>query len=203
MKIHPYVISSALLLVLGIAAVLTIISVGLLVEAILDWRSLLYFPGDPPTAEMMAIPSLLGLVLCAIGLAANHVRTLARNEARFVRLGSLAVLIPLALCLLVSSGSLVYRRFSPAWMDVRKGIREVGDAVLVASGGNKKRILARSEFVSLKNQFIPSPIEVRLDGFGIVHLRMAHADYPYVGVDFGEGRNALFDPDTMLCTYSD
>jgi hypothetical protein len=26
---------------------------------------------------------------------------------------------------------------------------------------------------------------------------------PYVGVDFGEGQDAVFDPDTMLCTYAD
>jgi hypothetical protein len=32
---------------------------------------------------------------------------------------------------------------------------------------------------------------------------MAHGVYPYVGVDFGGGANALFDPRTMICTYSD
>jgi hypothetical protein len=26
---------------------------------------------------------------------------------------------------------------------------------------------------------------------------------PYVGVSFGEGRNAVFDLTTMICTYSD
>jgi hypothetical protein len=94
-------------------------------------------------------------------------------------------------------------RLSPPWLPVRAGIRSSGDAILAASGGDRTRTLSLTEFTTLKARFMPTPVAVQLRGFGTVHLRMAHGVYPYVGVDFGEGMNALFDPRTMLCTYSD
>lgn len=36
-----------------------------------------------------------------------------------------------------------------------------------------------------------------------VRLRIMQTTPPYVGVDFGEGANAVFDPKTMICLYSD
>ena len=86
---------------------------------------------------------------------------------------------------------------------MRTGISHYGEVILEASGGNKSGLLSKDEFARLKQQFIPSPVEVELAGFGPVHLRMAHGIYPYVGVDFGEGRNAFFNPNTMVCKYSD
>ncbi len=50
---------------------------------------------------------------------------------------------------------------------------------------------------------MPQPVSIRLAGFGTVSLRMAHRVYPYVGVDFGSGSHALFDPRTMICSYAD
>jgi hypothetical protein len=32
---------------------------------------------------------------------------------------------------------------------------------------------------------------------------MMSGAYPYYGVDYGDGRNAMFDLATMVCTYSD
>ena len=59
------------------------------------------------------------------------------------------------------------------------------------------------EFRRFHDRFLPQPVSVALPGYGTVHLRMAHGVYPYVGVDFGGGANAFFDPRTMICTYSD
>jgi len=36
-----------------------------------------------------------------------------------------------------------------------------------------------------------------------VKLRIMQTTPPYVGVDFGNGANAVFDPHTMICIYSD
>jgi len=88
------------------------------------------------------------------------------------------------------------------WREVRNGIRQYGDAI-AAAAGSQGRLLTEEEFHRLHDQFMPEPIPVTLRGYGIVRLRMAHRVYPYVGVDFGGGANAIFEPRTMLCTYSD
>jgi hypothetical protein len=55
----------------------------------------------------------------------------------------------------------------------------------------------------LRQRYVPTPVVLQLPGWGPVQLRMAHGIPPYVGIDFGDGGHALFDPVTMLCTYSD
>ena len=50
---------------------------------------------------------------------------------------------------------------------------------------------------------IPSPT-IFLNGLSKpVKIRIMSTNPPYVGADFGEGRNAIFDLTTMICTYSD
>ena len=79
----------------------------------------------------------------------------------------------------------------------------LGDEILAASGGHRDRVLTRTEFDRLRQRFMPKPAPVPLAGFGNVHLYMGSSTYPYIGVDFGDGHNAHFDPDTMICTDSD
>src|SRR5262249_42097167 len=96
----------------------------------------------------------------------------------------------------------ILERQDARWAAVRNGIRQYGDRI-AAAVGDKDRVLSHEEFVEFKRRFLPTPIPVRLPGYGTVSLRIAHGVYPYVGVDFGGGANALFDPRTMMCTYSD
>ena len=59
-------------------------------------------------------------------------------------------------------------------------------------------MLTEEEFRRFHERFLPQPLPVALQGYGTVHLRMAHGVYPYIGVDFGGGANALFDRRTMF-----
>jgi hypothetical protein len=96
----------------------------------------------------------------------------------------------------------IAERHDARWASLRAGMREQGDRI-AAAAGSRDRVLSHDEFIRFREEFVPTPIPMRLPGYGMVSLRMAHGVYPYVGVDFGHGANALFDPDTMFCTYSD
>ena len=94
-------------------------------------------------------------------------------------------------------------RHGQEWSEVRAAIRTYGDKIKKASN-NAPEPLSSELFEKLKLQIIPSPIELRFPhGDAPVHLRMAHAIYHYVGVDFGNGANAFYEPATMYCTYAD
>jgi hypothetical protein len=157
------------------------------------------FPGDPPLFEML---------IYAAGIAAAiHIPVwlLARwfwtGPCGFV--ASLSRICSIvSLMMFVGAGAGILERRDARWAAVRSGIRTYGDEIAGAAG-DKHRVLSHEEFEQLKVRFVPVPVPVRLSGYGMVTLRMAHGVYPYVGVDFGGGANALFDPDTMICTYSD
>ena len=162
------------------------------------------WPGDAPTLDLGFVFGLCGLVPALVGCA------LFRRELRADRLGSAARLpfgtatagLGLVLCSLLISGAAIGYRHTPAWQQVRAAIMHYGDEV-AADVGDRTRVLSREQFDTLRQKHVPRPIPVVLPGWGVVHIRMAHAVYPYVGVDFGEGRNAFFEPRSMLCTYSD
>jgi len=160
-----------------------------------------YFPGDPPFLDIAISPAVVSLCLSSIcWLALRFVPPLA--FARQARAITRAFLIATSVSVLVAVGGVAFR-FTGPWDSIRAAVPRYGDEILAASGGSKSHVLTPEEFTSLKQRFMPKPVAVQLPGFGVVHLRMAHGIYPYVGVDFGNGMNALFDPSTMYCTYSD
>ena len=156
------------------------------------------FPGDPP---------LFDLVIYAAGIAAVInvpawlvVRQLAGPRVPPASLPRLCSILSLAMFATSVIG--ILERHDARWADIRNGIRRYGDAIASAAG-DRNRFLSHEEFEKFKRDFMPTPVPVRLAGYGTVTLRMAHGVYPYVGVDFGGGAHALFDPRTMICTYSD
>jgi hypothetical protein len=158
------------------------------------------FPGDPPIFDLLIVPAALSSVL-ALTLWLVLRRSTKTTATRFLASGILAAAIfSAATCGACAAG--ILERHDARWTAVRRGIREYGDAI-AAAAGDKHHVLTPDEFERLHERFMPKPIAVDLPGFGTVHLRMAHGVYPYVGVDFGNGANALFDPRTMICTYSD
>lgn len=156
------------------------------------------FPGDPP---------LFDLLIYSAGIATMVNLPLAVIVGRFGQRKGLVLSIPrlcsaLALVMFIGSAAGILERHDARWRAVRNGIREYGDLVAGAAG-DKNRVLTEEEFRRFRERFLPQPLPVALPGYGTVHLRMAHGIYPYIGVDFGGGANALFDPRTMFCTYSD
>jgi hypothetical protein len=156
------------------------------------------FPGDPP---------LFDLLIYGAGIATMVNLPLAVIVGRFGQRSGLVLSIPrlcsvLAVIMFIGSAAGILERQDARWRAVRNGIREYGD-LIAAAAGDKNRVLTEEEFRRFRERFLPQPLPVTLPGYGTVHLRMAHGVYPYVGVDFGGGANALFDPRTMICTYSD
>jgi hypothetical protein len=156
------------------------------------------FPGDPP---------LFDLLIYGAAIATTVNLPLAVIVGRFGQRSGLVLSIPrlcsaLAVIMLIGSAAGILERQDARWRAVRTGIREYGD-LIAAAAGDKNRVLTEEEFRRFHARFLPQPLPVTLPGYGTVHLGMAHGVYPYVGVDFGGGANALFDPRTMICTYSD
>ncbi len=154
------------------------------------------FPGDPPLFDMVWLPAGVSSVTSALVLAATR---WAGGGMPPRRAGIASALLSGTLCMLCVAG--IAQRHSPRWADVRNGIRTYGDAIAAAAG--HRGMLSWEEFAALRARFLPTPVPVQLPGHGDVRLRMARRSYPYVGVDFGDGRNAQFDPATMVCIYAD
>ena len=157
------------------------------------------FPGDPPLFDLLiyagAITAMVNLPLAFL------VKRLAGQSRRL--LGSIPRLCAIVgVVMFVGAAAGILERQDARWAAVRNGIRQYGDAVATASA-DKHRVLSHEEFEQFKKQFMPRSVPVLLPGYGMVQLRMAHGVYPYVGVDFTDASHALFDPTTMLCTYSD
>jgi hypothetical protein len=66
------------------------------------------------------------------------------------------------------------------------------------------RRLTDTEYDAVKSRLLTRQPTFASRGFREpLKIRMMQTIPPYVGVDFGEGRNAVFDLTTMICTYSD
>ena len=155
-----------------------------------------YFPGDPPVLDLALIPASAALLFGVVAILSLREQA-SRRLGACARLSCLWAFVVFVFCL----GGIGFR-FTPAWKEVREGIRHYGDQI-AAEVGSRHRVLTTTEFEDLKAKYMPQPISVRLSGFGTVNLRMAHGVYPYIGVDFGSGSHALFNPRTMICSYAD
>ena len=156
------------------------------------------FPGDPPFFELLAYCGIASVLLSL------PLWLLARRFAatpRLVVFGSKLTSIVSSIAVFIAMAGILERQDS-RWGEIRHGIRQYGDRIAAATG-DKNRVLSHDEFERFKQQFVPTPVMVKLPGYGPVRLRMAHGVYPYVGVDFSDASHALFDPRTMWCTYSD
>jgi hypothetical protein len=159
------------------------------------------FPGDPPLFEyLLAGAGANCLLVVPLWVVLRWTRVDAVSGTSLPRLVRWVLGFWVAIILVCAAG--ILERQDPRWRQVRTAIRRYGDAI-AADAGDRYRVLTHDEFVALRERHVPSPVPLSLPGQGTVYLRMAHGVYPYVGIDFGGGSNALFDPSTMLCTYSD
>jgi len=68
----------------------------------------------------------------------------------------------------------------------------------------KGRMLTFDEFQKIKETLFSEPVFFKSES--LIHpiqIRMMQTIPPYVGVDFGNGKNAVFELHTMFVTYSD
>lgn len=164
--------------------------------------SIWYFPGDPPVFETLATLSLLAIVavvafgsLMLLITYPKALRRFRRSSLRWI-FGAIAVLvIPLAFA---AFG--IGRRNFGEWAELKGLISRYSSLVaaeIERSGG-------ATQLAALETRLLtPSPT-FHFKGYPEpVHLRIMQTTPPYVGVDFGHGANAVFDPRTMVCIYAD
>lgn len=165
-------------------------------------NSIWYFPGDPPVFETLATIALLaGAVLVVLGgliFVATYpkaLRRFRRSSLRWIS-WSLAVLaIPLAFA---TFG--IGRRHVGEWAELKALISHYSGLVAaeVERGGGTTQLPA------LEMRLLNPPPTFQFEGYpGPVQIRIMQTTPPYVGVDFGNGANAVFDPRTMVCIYAD
>jgi hypothetical protein len=98
-----------------------------------------------------------------------------------------------------ADGAIVGRHFGE-WGHLKL---ELARHAEMASGLAPHRgLLAHEEFEAIRAR-MPTPSLAFTSFSGPVRIQMMAGGYPYVGVDYGAGRNAVFDPLTMVCTYAD
>ncbi len=183
----------------ALACLAAVIGASLAAVAIglgLSTHNIWYFPGNPPVLDLALIPASAALLFGVGAILSLRERASPRLVA-CARASCLWAFVVFVFCV----GGIGFR-FTPAWKEVRDGIRHYGEQ-MAAEVGSGDRVLTTTKFEHLRAKYMPQPVSVRLAGFGTVSLRMAHGVYPYVGVDFGSGSHALFDPRTMICSYAD
>lgn len=161
------------------------------------------FPGDPPFADMLLEVALCGWLFILIGFCGFFV---ARHEADpIVRLWR-RVIPPLTVVSLLALSPTVAQvggRHFGEWRRLKSLLRE-NEARVQQMIGRTEGALSEEESEWVRAWFLEHPVSLR---FGAepepVRIRLMHGTPPYVGVDFGQGRSAVFDPVTMLCLYAD
>ncbi len=165
-----------------------------------------YFPGDPPTVDLFFMLALVGWPLIAFTLGAAFVLDRRGAPARtFFRRGRriAGVLVGLSFLALSPVTVRIAGRHFGEWGELKALLRESEASVLahVQPRGEtltpeeveraRHWMLSNSVYFQFKE--LPRPVQIRVMSNGP----------PYVGVDFGNGQRALFDPMTMICKYSD
>lgn len=159
--------------------------------------SIWYFPGDPPLFETLAMLSLF--LVTAWGVAWLLMRLAAPRMSKG-GIGKLlrALLLLSALPLPVASVGIAHRHLGE-WADLKALLRTYADRI-------EKEVEKRGSdhLAEIGHEVLTPQPHFKFAAFrDPVRLRVLSTEYPYVGVDFGEGAHAVFDPMTMICTYSD
>ncbi|WP_147446606.1 hypothetical protein [Corallococcus sp. CA047B] len=159
-------------------------------------------PGDPPI-DILLGGALCGWLFILIGFCGFFV---ARHEADpIVRLWR-RVLPPLTVLSLLALSPTVAQvggRHFGEWRRLKSLLRE-NEARVQQMIGRTEGSLSEEESALVRAWFLEHPVSLRFESEPEpVRIRLMHSTPPYVGVDFGRGRNAVFDPVTMLCLYSD
>lgn len=164
-----------------------------------------FFPGDPPIADLCVGIALMAWPFILIGLCA------ALAMARFIERDSMlrkagkgvAALLALSFVSLAPALAQVGRRHFGEWRQL-KAMLQQGEAQVLELVQRQGGVLSDEEYARARTWFQEHPTYVQFKDLPHpVQVRMMSPSPPYVGADFGDGSNAVFDLSTMLCTYSD
>ncbi|QAT83862.1 hypothetical protein EJ065_2281 [Corallococcus coralloides] len=161
------------------------------------------FPGDPPAADLLAWVALLGWLFILVGYCFFF---LARKESdRIVHLWR-RVLPPVALLSLLAMSSSLAQLAGRHWGEWGhlKAMLQDNEVRVRAFSSRADGALSEEEFARAKLWLLEQPVTFQFKTEPEpAKLRLMRTVPPYLGVDFGRGQNAVFDPVTMHCIYSD
>lgn len=157
-------------------------------------------PGDGPYEYFVTVLSLPLVILSAVLTLIRRTRTTATRVAT-------ATPMMFFIFLQVWIYTPQLSRGIGQWTDLRAMLVDKSREIEIARGEMGlpvDRPLSRNEIELLEERLLtPRP---RFDFYfpsKSVTLRILSAVPPYVGVDYGEGRNCTFDLDSMVATYCD
>jgi hypothetical protein len=169
--------------------------------------SLWYFPGDPPVFDLLLAAALIVLLAAALTLALCGYW---RKKRRQHESGLVAVatglgwgLVAFGVLLFLPAAVVIGHRHVGQWANVRELLLHYNAEVASNLGG--RRDIPMQDYAQLDRKlFGGEPVTYSFRGLARpVRLRLMSAAPPYVGLDFGGGANAILEPVTMLCIYSD
>jgi hypothetical protein len=162
-----------------------------------------YFPGDAPGAEVLGMLGALVMVPTVV-IAVSCFFFMSRYP-RLRQITMFALSVPalagtLGLGLFVTE---VGSRHFGEWAQLKALIADYA-AQVAQRARSEDGQLSSAEYDAIQNELLtPAPTFLFRGTRAPVRLRMMMTLWPYVGVDFGEGANAVFNPMTMVCIYSD
>ncbi|CAM3347063.1 hypothetical protein G4177_34100 [Corallococcus sp. ZKHCc1 1396] len=163
------------------------------------------FPGDPPTADLILLLALVVWLFMLTGLCAAFAWYRFGEQSRGGRVGGKAAAVLLMLSVLALAPVLaeVGKRHFGEWRQLKAMIRQ-GEARVLERVQREGGVLSSEEVELARDGLKAHPMYFKFEGMPHpVQVRVMSPLPPYVGVDFGGGDNAMFDPDTMICTFSD
>ncbi len=166
-----------------------------------------YFPGDAPWAEtaitfggLACIPTLVALCISAVlARFSSRPRWLGRTRA-----GATVIAAVLVVSLAWPVTSIAARHLGQ-WRELRAVLLRAQETVLARSATARAGDqLSDAEYDELKFIFESQPMMFTFeDPPQTVVVRPMQSVRPYIGVEFGNGANAVFEPRTMWCVYAD
>jgi hypothetical protein len=163
-----------------------------------------YFPGDPPIADVVLECGAAVVAYAAMGLVVAFVAGHYANTPllRYVRMVGSGGLV-LAVVGLAPVAAEVGKRQFGEWAEL-KSILGQNEAIVHQLVGREGGQLSEAEYEKARAWFQQNPVYFQFRELPQpTRVRMMTSLAPYVGVDFGDGQNAVFDPETMVCTYAD
>ena len=162
-----------------------------------------YFPGDPPAAELLGIFGALVIVPTLATAVAAFSMTSRYPRVRRVAMTALGIPALAGTLALGAFAVSVGARHFGEWAQLKSLIRRYSTRVAERAGPANYR-LSPSQYHAIQSELLtPAPTFQFSGTHTAVRLRMMMTVWPYVGVDFGSGANAVFNPVTMICIYSD
>ena len=150
-------------------------------------------------AGAVLLSLILGLFCFAIIFFPND----KKNSALKIRPLRLLIFSQLpTIFLLIPALLLIGCRHFGEWKELKRSIQYYENLIVKDPLSQDGQLIANFNKLNEKH-FTPPPTQYFQEGDCKVSFRMMTTIRPYIGVDFGGGANAVFNPDLMIMTYAD